>query len=242
MNELSRWLNKRRDFKHRRNFYSHFISSGDLCFDVGANCGNRTEIFLALGARVVAVEPQEFCVAKLRRRFSCNRRLTLVPLALGAVLGEAEIYLSAANTVSSMSPDWIEKVKASGRFSTVEWSSSTKISVTTLDALITAHGVPVFCKLDVEGSEEKILAGLSRPIQAVSFEFVPEIIQVALGCVARMEQLGSYEFNFSFEESMELHLPAWVKAAEISQLLAEMPDKSRFGDVYARVSKSQINF
>jgi hypothetical protein len=27
-------------------FYAQFLSAGDLCFDVGANVGNRTKIFL----------------------------------------------------------------------------------------------------------------------------------------------------------------------------------------------------
>jgi FkbM family methyltransferase len=238
MNELSRWLNKRREFKRRRNFYSQFISSGDLCFDVGANYGNRTKIFLTLGARVVAVEPQELCMAKLRRRFGRNRNLTLVPQALGAAVGEKQIYLSAASTVSSMSSDWIEKVKASGRFANVEWNGSAKVSVTTLDALIAKHGTPVFCKLDVEGFEAEILSGLSRPIRTVSFEFTPEIIEVALACITRLEQLVCYEFNVSFAESMQFHLPSWVGASEISRLLTEItPDKKCFGDVYARIFK-----
>ena len=42
-------------------FYSTFVSTGDLCFDIGANYGNRTKVFLRLGARVVAVEPQPSC-------------------------------------------------------------------------------------------------------------------------------------------------------------------------------------
>ncbi|MEN8172361.1 MAG: hypothetical protein ABFS03_05715, partial [Chloroflexota bacterium] len=43
-------------------FYSQFIASNDLCFDVGANRGSRTKIFRQLGTRVVAVEPQAACV------------------------------------------------------------------------------------------------------------------------------------------------------------------------------------
>ena len=45
-----------RQTQKMKSFYSHFIGKGDLCFDVGANLGNRAEVFLALGATVVAIE------------------------------------------------------------------------------------------------------------------------------------------------------------------------------------------
>lgn len=43
-------------------FYEQFIRPNDICFDIGANMGNRTEVFLKLGAKVIAVEPQSECV------------------------------------------------------------------------------------------------------------------------------------------------------------------------------------
>src|SRR5258708_6503813 len=50
--------------------YATFIRRGDLCFDIGANVGNRTEIFLGLGARVVVLEPQKKCTNILQRSFA----------------------------------------------------------------------------------------------------------------------------------------------------------------------------
>ena len=64
------------------NFYSQFIKKGDLCFDVGAHKGNRTEIFLKLGARVVAIEPQERCVRYLQSKFGKNPQFSLVKKGL----------------------------------------------------------------------------------------------------------------------------------------------------------------
>ena len=43
------------------NFYGVFLLPGDLCFDIGANLGNRTRCFRHLGCEVVSVEPQTFC-------------------------------------------------------------------------------------------------------------------------------------------------------------------------------------
>ena len=42
---------------------------GDLSFDIGANEGAKTDVFLRLGANVVAVEPDELNQEVLKNRF-----------------------------------------------------------------------------------------------------------------------------------------------------------------------------
>ncbi len=51
--------------KYCDEFYSQFIRPGDLVFDIGANRGDRTEVFVQMGARVVAAEPQPWLAAPL---------------------------------------------------------------------------------------------------------------------------------------------------------------------------------
>ena len=68
-------------------FYAAYVRRGDLCFDVGANKGDKTAVFLGLGARVVAVEPQAACAARLRERFGHRRDVTLVAKALARGTG-----------------------------------------------------------------------------------------------------------------------------------------------------------
>src|SRR5262245_14614026 len=71
----TRWIYRhvlnREDFRHfelERALYRPFIHPGDLCFDIGANYGFKTEVFLSLGARVVAFEPQPDCCQELKAR------------------------------------------------------------------------------------------------------------------------------------------------------------------------------
>ena len=45
-----------------KSFYSTLIGLNGLVFDIGANVGTRVNVFLSLGLRVVAVEPQRKCV------------------------------------------------------------------------------------------------------------------------------------------------------------------------------------
>src|SRR5437763_1165313 len=90
--------------KAQRSLYRQFVTRGDLCFDVGANIGDRTRAFLDLGARVVAIDPQPSCVRRLGFVFGRNSRVTIVPAGLGADAGEADLAIcDAAPTISTMS-------------------------------------------------------------------------------------------------------------------------------------------
>lgn len=215
-------------------FYRAFVRPGDLCFDVGANLGDRTDIFLRLGARVVAVDPQPLCADRLRQRFKGNSRVSIVAKALGAAGGEADMQLSSADTISSLSSEWIDKVRASGRFAQYQWQGRIKVPMTTLDELIREFGRPAFCKIDVEGYEDQVLRGLSQNLPCLSFEFTPEYLEPALKSVQHLDRLGRARFNYSEAETMRLAMEEWVPADKMRKLLTELPDKSIFGDVYVK--------
>lgn len=224
-----------KEIRHKRamiDFYREFIKDGDLCFDIGANIGNRTDIFLKLGATVVAIEPQVACMEKLRKKYGTNKRVILVNKGLDEKRGEKMMHISEDDTISSMSDEWISAVTKSGRFQYSSWDNCQSVSVITLDDLIANYGKPVFCKIDVEGYELPILKGLSQPISYISFEFVPEIIDPTINCINHLSTLGNALFNYSIGESMNLVLSEWVSNEKISEILKSLPDKSIFGDVY----------
>lgn len=54
----SRILKKGKTIKNKIKKLFQFIKKNDLCFDIGANEGDQTSLFLELGAKVVSVEPQ----------------------------------------------------------------------------------------------------------------------------------------------------------------------------------------
>ena len=45
------------------------LKHGDWIFDIGANCGEKADIFLRLGAKVLAVEPDHSNQLTLTQRF-----------------------------------------------------------------------------------------------------------------------------------------------------------------------------
>ena len=220
--------------RRARAFYRGFIAPGDLCFDIGAHLGDRTAHFLRLGARAVAVEPQPLFVTALKRRFGRDPRVSLVAAALGAAAGRAELAVDPMNpTVATLSPEFVAQAGRSRAFRRTKWRERIAVEVTTLDALIAVHGVPTFCKIDVEGYEHAVLEGLTQPLPGLSFEYLPAALDPALIAVARLNALGPYRFNRSRGESMRFALPRWIHAAEMTAELKQLPEEEGAGDVYA---------
>lgn len=226
------WFREQEELRER--FYSRFLTESDVAFDIGANVGNRTVVFSRLSRIVVAVEPQDHCMAVLRRNFGKNPKVKLVAKAVGPQEGRAEMFLCDVNCMSSLSPAWITTVRQSGRFSDLRWERKRTVDVTTLDKLINEFGMPAFIKVDVEGYEYEVMRGLSTPVKALSFEFVPEYLQCCYQCVDHLSTLGTVHFNYSIGESMQFELPSWVGATDIKSNLSQFTyDPAVWGDIYA---------
>jgi FkbM family methyltransferase len=216
-------------------FYAQFIGPGALGFDLGANVGGRVSAWRRLGARVVAVEPQPLCVRVLRRRYGHDPRVRIVEMAVGAQPGRQALLISRrAPTISTLSPTWPAVIQHRNPTGGETWDARLPVPVTTLDALIARFGEPAFVKVDVEGYELEVLRGLSRPLRALSFEYVPGAIDRALPCLDRLQALGPYRFNVSPGESLRFALPGWVDAEQLADWLRRQTVRKRPGDVYAR--------
>ena len=214
-------------------FYRQFIHEGDTCFDVGANLGNRTNIFLRCGANVVAIEPQKDCIFLINSAFRKNPNFHLIPKALGVEKGTSSIYISDSKTVSSMSTEWISKVKRTKRFGDNEWRKVKKVEVTTLDLLIKQFDIPSFIKIDVEGYEYEVLRGLSSPVKHISIEFTPEYFENTTNALEYLERLGPIRCNLVIGESFKFYLDEWVSPQEMINILNNFRKKTKlWGDIY----------
>ncbi|TPE47568.1 FkbM family methyltransferase [Amaricoccus solimangrovi] len=211
--------------------YGTILRPGDLAFDIGAHVGNRSRAMLAAGARVVALEPQPLLHAFLARDLPPGA--TLIRAAAGAREGTGQLAIPRLHpTVASLAPGFAAEMGTAPGFAHVRWDAAETVRVTTLDALIAAHGAPRFVKIDVEGFEDAVLAGLSHPVGWIAFETLPALPRVAAASLERISLLGRYEFNFISGETRGFALDAWTDAAGIAALLARA---ARSGDVYARL-------
>ena len=219
-----------------RRHYALFLGPGDLAFDVGAHVGNHARCFAGLGARVVAIEPQPAFAAWLRRLFRARPNVTVLECALAATPGALELYASPRTpTVATVSRRWIEAVRASPGFDQVRWASGIRVPATTLDALIARYGVPRFCKIDVEGYEAEVLRGLSQPIPALSFEYLPAASDVARRAAGLLAALGPYRFNATIGERRRFVWHEWRQIGALDAWLAARHLDEPSGDIYARL-------
>jgi len=206
--------------------YRQFVASGDLVFDVGSAEGAHARVFRRLGARVVAIEPQPYCLGVLKRRFADDPGVTLV--AAGVADREGEMTLHVSSGDPELSTFAVEKWR-SGPHSGRRWDSRLDVPVLTLDRLIERFGRPAFIKVDVEGLEPQVVAGLGQAPRALCFEFTGGLLEDAETCLATLARLGPLVCNASLFRRHRLVADTWLGADE---LLARLSSPGLAGDVF----------
>ena len=223
-------------------FYAQFVSKGNLVFDVGANVGEYTEVFLELGARVVAIEPNPSC-ASLLEQIPPRQRVVVKRAALGNTKSEAILHLCDLDGLSTLSSDWLGVARSIPRLAGRDWSRSVKVPVTTLDVLIREYGSPQFIKIDVEGYEQAVLSGLSRLPMCLSFEYHNEFVNAAIACVRASCFSPAAQFNLTLgnplgwkPKPLKFVSDEWVSSEKMAEQLekGDPLNAGTYGDIFVR--------
>jgi FkbM family methyltransferase len=212
------------------NFIRNFVEVGDTVFDVGANIGQKADLYLAAGAKVICFEPQPDCLTILNQKYQQNPNAFIVNKGLAEQPGTMQLSVcSDANYISTFSQKW-----KTGRFANYDWNQTVTVEITTLDEMIKLWGCPKFCKIDVEGFEYQVLKGLSVPIPYISFEFAIEFIEDTKNCINHLKSLGYKVFNIAKGEDSNLVFPEWVADSDLLNYLESANDALLWGDIYAK--------
>jgi len=228
-------IEERRDEAHFYRGVLEGFPKGGLIFDVGANQGIKSSVFLKLGARVVAVEPDQANQVILKEMF-LTHRLVKKPLV---IVGKALSDRAATETMwidepgsakNTLSRKWVDALRSDGqRFGrSLTFGEQKEIETTTLDQLFSVFGVPYFIKIDVEGFEVNVLKGLSRPVPYLSFEVnLAEFMPEGLQCVELLSHLAQQgRFNYVVNCRDGLRLKDWLGAGEFAKVLGDCKEKS----------------
>jgi FkbM family methyltransferase len=216
-------------------YYDLLGLNRDLIFDIGANVGERTAVFLTLAKKVIAVEANTKLSKVLSSRF-WNSNVIVINKGCSNSEKPLKLMIAESHLVSTFSFEFISSKKATN--TSFSWNENQIIDCTTLDQLIQEHGIPDFCKIDVEGYEKFVIEGLNQKIGLISFELnYPRFLDDTKFAISKLESLGYDEFNFSYGESLEFVSSTWMNDKEIVLFLNQSSDslpKSFYGDIYAR--------
>lgn len=196
---------------------------GSLIFDIGANLGDISELFVKLGHRVIAIEPAPGNFRCLQARFGSNKKVELVNKAVGADQGLAQLYLQdIGNTLHTLNTRWKNYLSQSsndrwGR--QIHFSNSIEVPVTTISTLMEQYGKPYFIKIDAEGFEWDIISGLKECIPCLSFEAnLPEFVEESINCIRQLIVLDPNSL-FTYATSDDSQLRNFVSASEMINFL-----------------------
>ena len=161
-------------------FVQQHIRPGDVAIDVGANVGLFTLLLahqVAERGRVVAYEPNPQLVAILRDNVAMNwlaDRVEVVPRAASAAAGSARLQASRRFQMLSTIRTEEDALRSGARTDTVE---TIDVRAEPLDAQIGRFERIDLVKVDVEGAEEQVFAGMSGllasgVVRRVCFEMI----------------------------------------------------------------------
>lgn len=213
-------------------FYRQFFAEDDLVFDVGANRGEYSELFSHGGARVIAIEPNPGFRAQLDI-LSKAYKITPEFCAVGAEPGTAMLNVCSVPGYSTLMPTDGEIFKTSPDYHGVAWTHQVSVPVHTLDELAARHGMPSYVKIDVEGFEEQVLAGMSFSPRNISFEFRYLNKEAAFRC---LDTLGARKYRFCpiLDRHPVLKADQWLAASDAKAWLNK-PADVQYGDMFARL-------
>jgi FkbM family methyltransferase len=180
------------------------VNPGSVVWDIGANLGLFSFASAAAAGptgRVLAIEPDAWLVALLRRSAAGNRGLSpvdVVPVAIGDRVGVGRFHIARRNR-STSHLDGFGTIEAGGVRRTE------LVPMVTLDWLLDHFPRPDVLKIDIEQAEVLALAGATS-VLATCPVLICEVAQANAARVRQLLRPVGYEF-FDYTQPDQLRRP-----------------------------------
>jgi FkbM family methyltransferase len=163
------------------------VPLADLVYDVGMHDGADSAYYLQQGFRVVAVEANPVFAERAHEQFAREiqaGRLTILNVGIAPGQGEASFWVCEDHT------DWssFDRENASRKGAR---HHPIMVRLRPFDDILRDHGVPHYCKIDIEGNDHLCLKAMTaeRRPSFVSVEVTPRPL------LARLCELGYTRFK-----------------------------------------------
>jgi len=228
------------DFLEEISFYKSILGTHrKLIFDVGANVGTKSKIFLLLSELVISFEPDlknfKILEARLKKYHNC----IINSFALGSKEGFSKYYsIESDSAYNSLSEKHITTVvKNRGIINKKTELNQYEVKTNTLDLFISKYGIPYYIKIDVEGYEKEVILGLTQLIPLISIEAnLPEFLPETLDIIDYLDKLsnGKYVYNYSTQNRLELG--QYTSSVEFRAIISSLHFKSI--EIYIKLETS----
>lgn len=198
-------------------FHKKFLNSEKLIFDLGANRGDKTHIFLKFSKKVVAYEPEKKMNQILHNRFR-NSNLVIKKKLVSNNLRKIKFFVVKNNEAYSTI-----KKKSLNIFNHLNKNNieSELLKPTTLNFEILKYGVPDYIKIDCEGSESKILKNLKYKVKIISFELnLPYFINDGKKIIKYFKKKYNSKFNIRIQDKFRFYFKKNVNEKECLKFIS----------------------
>lgn len=220
------------------NFYKNLIQNinckNDLIIDVGANVGEKSNMFSKLADKVLAFEPSTSIFPILKHRYK-NSNVEVFNCALGSDNTTLDFYeLEGNECYSSLSKKHIETTVTERNVTSFDLIKNNKVVVEKIESYIKKYGIPIYIKIDVEGYEYEVIRGLETAVPLISFEAnLPEFCQESINCINYLSSISSDKYMFNFTTDNFFLREHFVKRNDAIKFLEST--QLRYLEIYAQL-------
>lgn len=146
-----------------------------LLFDIGANRGDAVVAGLNKGYQVIAIEAAPLIFKELVKNFIYTENVIPLKFAVSDSDDQTiEFYECVEDGLSTLNKEWLtsDTMPYNGKeYRTIA------VNTITIDTLVKLYGMPELIKIDVEGAEDVVFAGMTKKYGTITFEWTLETIK-----------------------------------------------------------------